>query len=260
MNDEFYSRHYITVRMDSAIIDGWSDGPHPEKDTTNAICINEQGGYQFRLILDGKPTEENPSIYTMDGTPLYKWHGFQVVLRTEAEIEADRAAIPEPPPSAQEQLRSEVDRLAEAQADTANISAQLSVAAGLYVRRVTDIPDAAALEMPDLFQTWEEALEAGTELAAGTILSRDGQLYRIMQSVTPQAHQVPGGEGMLAIYRPIDREHAGTAEDPIPWVYGMDCTAGLYYSHEGGIYLCKGDMKPCVWAPDTPGLWQWEAI
>lgn len=257
MIKEVYNKHYITAQNDGTIIDGWSDGPHPEKDTAGAICINEQGGYQFWLYPGGV---ENPPIFDEDGIPLYKWDGSQITPRTEAEIEADRAAIPAPPPSAQEQLRAEVDRLAAAQVETTNISAQLSVAAGLYVRRVTDIPDAAALEMPDLFQTWAEALEAGMELAAGVILNLDGQLYRIMQSVTPQAHQAPGGEGMLAIYRPIDREHAGTAEDPIPWVYGMDCTAGLYYSHEGGIYLCKGDMKPCVWAPDTPGLWQWEAI
>lgn len=46
MNKGFYNRHYITTRTDSAIIDAWSDGPHPEKHTAEAICINEQGGYQ----------------------------------------------------------------------------------------------------------------------------------------------------------------------------------------------------------------------
>ena len=255
--EEIYNRHYITARPDGAIIDAWSDGPHPEKDTTDAICINDKGGYQFRLYPGG---EENPPIRTMDGIPLYKWDGSEVIRRTEEEIEADRAAIPAPPPTAQEQLRADVDKLAAAQADTANISAQLSVAAGLYVRRALDIPDAAALEMPDLFLTWAEALKEGTKLAAGAILSRNGQLYRVVQTVTPQAHQEPGGEGMLAIYRPIDREHAGTPEDPIPWVYGMDCLTGLYYSHEGTVYLCKGNMTPCVWAPGTPGLWQWEII
>ena len=62
---------------------------------------------------------------------------------------------------------------------------------------------------------------------------------------------------MLAIYRPIDREHTGTPEDPIPWANGMDCLAGLYYSYEGAVYWVAegGDMTPCVWAPDTPGLW-----
>ena len=105
----FYNRHYITTRPDSAIIDGWSDGPHQEKPTANAICINEQGGYQFRLYPGG---EENPPIRTIDGIPLYRWDGEQVVPRTKEEIEADRAAIPAPSPSAQEQLRADVDFIA----------------------------------------------------------------------------------------------------------------------------------------------------
>ena len=113
-----------------------------------------------------------------------------------------------------------------------------------------------------LFPAWDEVLSNGTELAAGRIISKDGQLYRVMQATVPQAHQVPGGEGMLAVYRPIDREHAGTPEDPIPWVYGMDCLAGLCYSYNGAVYRVAdgGNMIPCVWAPDTPGLWQWELI
>ena len=109
MNEEFYNRHYITTRPDGAIIDAWSDGPRPEKDTANAICINEQGGYQFRLYDGG---EENPPIRTMDGIPLYKRDGSRVLPRTEEEIEADRAAIPVPPPSAQERLRADVDFIA----------------------------------------------------------------------------------------------------------------------------------------------------
>lgn len=109
MNAEFYNKHYIITRADGAIIAAWSDGPHPEKDTASAICINDKGGYQFRLYHDG---EENPPLYDMDGIPLYKWDGEQVVPRTEEEIEADRAAIPAPPPSAQERLRADVDFIA----------------------------------------------------------------------------------------------------------------------------------------------------
>ena len=107
--EEFYNRHYITTRSDGAIIDAWSDGPHPRKDAANAICINGQGGYQFRLHPGG---EENPPVFDMDGIPLYKRDGSRVIPRTEAEIEADRAAIPAPPPSAQEQLRADVDFIA----------------------------------------------------------------------------------------------------------------------------------------------------
>ena len=51
-------------------------------------------------------------LYTMDGIPRYKWDGSAAVLRTAEEIEADRAAISEPPPSEQEQLRADVDYIA----------------------------------------------------------------------------------------------------------------------------------------------------
>ena len=132
----------------------------------------------------------------------------------------------------------------------------LTAAAKSYALTAVNIPDTQALDMVMLFPTWEDVLAAGTVLAQGRVISKDGQLYRVVQSAVPQAHQVPGGEGMLAVYRPIEQEHAGTLEDPIPWVYGMDCVTGLYYSYEGGVYLCKGDMIPCVWAPDS-GIWQW---
>ena len=110
--EPFYNRHYITTDSRERIISGWSDGPRRDRDTTDAICINEQGGYQFRLYPGG---EENPPLYTMDGIPLYKWDGVQAIPRTEEEIAADRAAIPEPPPSPQEQLRADVDFLAAMQ-------------------------------------------------------------------------------------------------------------------------------------------------
>lgn len=100
MND-FYNRHYITVDSQGRITSGWSDGPRPEKDTTDAICINEQGGYQFRLFPGG---EENPRLYTMEGIPLYKLDAGSVQERTEEEIEAERSAIPEPPPTTEEDL------------------------------------------------------------------------------------------------------------------------------------------------------------
>ena len=107
--DEYYNKHYIKPDSSNRIIDCWSDGPHPDRDTTNAICISDKGGYQFRFTPDG---EENPSLYDVDGIPLYKWDGQAVVKRTAEEIAADRAAIPEPPPSEMERLRADIDFLA----------------------------------------------------------------------------------------------------------------------------------------------------
>lgn len=181
------------------------------------------------------------SLYTDDGIPRYKLADGAPVLRSDEEIEADRAAIPAPEP---------------------DITPQLRVAAMAFAATATTIPDAQALEMPDLFPMWETVLSEGKELAAERAISKDGQLYRVVQAVTPQEHQPPDGEGMLAIYRPINPEHAGTADDPIPWVYGMDCHAGKYYSYEGAVYMVAegGDMIPCTWPPDTAGMWQWVKV
>lgn len=140
------------------------------------------------------------------------------------------------------------------------LTSQMQAAVKLYVKKATDIPDEQALEMPDLFRTWDEVLAAGEQLEADTVLNLDGQLYRVVQPVTPQEHQRPDGEGMLAIYRPIDQTHEGTKEDPVPFVYGMDTEQGTYYSSGGKTYLCNLTMTPCVWAPGTPGLWQWTEV
>lgn len=127
----------------------------------------------------------------------------------------------------------------------------------------TTLPDAVALSIPDLLKAWPELLAAGKPIQPGVCLVHEGQVYRMVQpnAVTPQAHQPPGGDGMLAVYRPIDREHAGTLADPIPWVYGMDCYAGKYYGYDGKIYLAKLDMLPCVWTPGSAGTETvWEVV
>lgn len=143
-----------------------------------------------------------------------------------------------------------------------DLTPQYAAAMRAYAATSAAIPDTYALDMPDLFPAWETVLEAGEELPAGRILNDGGQLYRVVQAVTPQEEMPPHDDGMLAIYRPIDREHAGTVDDPIPWVYGMDCHAGKHYSYNGKVYKVAegGDMIPCTWAPDTPDMWQWVEV
>lgn len=103
--DEIYNKHYITVDAQGQIVDYWSDGPFPDRDTTGAVCINEEGGYQFRLTPDG---EENPQLFDRQGIPLYKWADGHVVERSQEKIDADVAAIPAPGPTAQEKLEAQV--------------------------------------------------------------------------------------------------------------------------------------------------------
>ena len=104
--EQFYNEHYIVTDARGRITDGWSDGPFPDRDATDDICIEEQGGYQFRLAPDG---EENPALYTEDGVPLYRWDGEVAVLRTAEEIQADLAAMrPDPLEAAKEARLAEL--------------------------------------------------------------------------------------------------------------------------------------------------------
>lgn len=119
------------------------------------------------------------------------------------------------------------------------------------------ISDEEALKQPSvLIRTWDEVLKNQVRLFKGDKIRKGEQLYNVEQETQPQEVYPPDGEGMLAIYRPISMTHEGTLEDPIPWVYGMDCEVGKHYAYNDVVYLCAGDMKPCVWAPDS-GIWQW---
>lgn len=100
-----YNKHYIVVDDQGRITGAWSDGPSPDMNTADAVCINEQGGYQFRLTPGG---EENPLLFTKEGVPLYKLKNGKVLERTTKEIEADLNAIPAPGPTDAQRLEAQV--------------------------------------------------------------------------------------------------------------------------------------------------------
>lgn len=101
---EMYNKHYITVDAENRVVGGFSDAFR--QSTEDAICINEQGGYQFRLFSDG---EENPQLFDYDYMiPLYMWDGTQVVARPAEDIEADRQKAMLP---TEAEIRAQRDRL-----------------------------------------------------------------------------------------------------------------------------------------------------
>lgn len=72
------------------------------------VQVDEGTGDRYNLCqshyFDG-------GLYTMDGIPRYKLKEGQAVERTEEEIAADRAALPEPEPTENEKLRRRVAEL-----------------------------------------------------------------------------------------------------------------------------------------------------
>lgn len=134
----------------------------------------------------------------------------------------------------------------------------------------TDLPEEALLSDSDImsvnfiFDNDEDTWAPDTEYRPGQVIKGDdGYLYRIVNKAkfTSQSSQPPSLQPeMSAVYRRINKEHSGKLDDPIPYVDSMDTKKNKYYSYNGHIYLCNLKMSPCVWAPDTPGLWQWTLI
>ena len=95
MEFEPKSKVYIQTDADGRILrcDGGYTTP---ADLTGWLEIDEGNGDRYNLCqshyFDG-------GLYTDDGIHRYRWDGSTAILRTEEELEADRAESPEPPPT-----------------------------------------------------------------------------------------------------------------------------------------------------------------
>lgn len=135
------------------------------------------------------------------------------------------------------------------------IAAQIGAALSLFVQMSgKTMTDEQALSVSSMHEKWR----AGRVFKAddvSVIVRHNDNLYRIVSAHTAQAHYPPDAVGVLALYRPIVQGHTGTSDDPIPYVYGMDVTAGLHYSYNGEVWTASRNMAPCVWPPAEGNEW-----
>lgn len=103
-------------------------------------------------------------------------------------------------------------------------------------RQITD--DQEALELQILYKTWEQQI--GKQLNVGEYVQHEGKLYRVLQAHTAQSTWAPGN-GTESLFVVIDKEHAGTLEDPIPYEGNMELFNGKYYIQNEVVYLCTRD-------------------
>lgn len=123
-------------------------------------------------------------------------------------------------------------------------SRQFRAAASLSAQAATD---AQALNMPSMYPYWENETKYGGEDDPKIVrrpIDGEDRLYRCQQAHTSQIGWEP--ENVPAIWAAINKGNAGTIDDPIPAVRGMEYTYGLYYMDEedGNIYLCKRTGEP----------------
>lgn len=149
----------------------------------------------------------------------------------------DTSGLPDMISTTSEDLQAELE---ENEHNSAEIQA-VSLARSL----VNSVPlaDEKALEMQVLFPVWgEEGAEFSKQVEVGFRLQykpegeTDYTLYEVIQPHALQANWKPSE--LMALYKVVTVEHAGTLDDPIPYMQGMAFEKGKYYEQYGVIYLC----------------------
>ena len=131
--------------------------------------------------------------------------------------------------------------------DMVESARQFRAAVQLYAGTLSD---EEAIQVDSLYPEWE----AGAAYGKGALLRHGGQLYRVEQAHTAQAHQPPGGEGMLAVYRPLQEPG-----EVLPWVYGEAVSIGdrRIDPSDGRIYEVYNEAGANLWEPHTaPAIWR----
>ncbi len=132
----------------------------------------------------------------------------------------------------------EVDSIPEIEDSIIPIQEQMLKVQRLTVKTMTTIENPVALEIPDLFPNFVDMI--GEAVKKGNILKYMGKLYRVRQDHTVLAVYTPGIE-TASLYEVIDKEHAGTIDDPIPYAPPMEIFKGKHYTQDGQLYRCTRD-------------------
>lgn len=103
----------------------------------------------------------------------------------------------------------------------------------LLVEIRPELSDQLALKYSAMYPVWA----AGIAVEAGQRYQYGDRLYKVGQAHTTQVDWTP--DATPALWTVIDVEHAGTIDDPIPAVAGMEYEYGKYYSEYGTIYICQ---------------------
>lgn len=93
--------------------------------------------------------------------------------------------------------------------------------------------DNTALTGIELYPVWT----VGIAVAKDSRYQYNGKLYKCVQAHTTQTDWQP--DVTPALWTVIDVAHAGTIDDPIPAVAGMEYVYGKYYIEGETVYICK---------------------
>ena len=98
---------------------------------------------------------------------------------------------------------------------------------------VSTFTDENALKVIDLYPEWT----VGIAVAKDSRYQYNSKLYKCIQPHTTQADWTP--DITPSLWTVIDVTHAGTIDDPIPALAGMEYVYGKYYIEGETVYICK---------------------
>lgn len=102
----------------------------------------------------------------------------------------------------------------------------------LIEKAVNHLEDADAVKGVTLFPAWA----VGVDYEVGDKVQNGGILYRCVQAHTSQ--EAWAIDETPALWVAINETNAGSLEDPIPAVAGMEYKKDLYYIYNDVIYRC----------------------
>lgn len=107
------------------------------------------------------------------------------------------------------------------------------------------LDDSTALTAMELFPKWDELVKQAVEVETGFRFQykaeseTESKLYRTEQpKYTFVKHEVPGSVGTESLFSKVDKTHAGSHDDPIPYEKNMEIYQDSYYIQYGVLYLC----------------------
>lgn len=122
-----------------------------------------------------------------------------------------------------------------------------------------ELDDQEALKVKELAPTW--ASKIGSQVEAGDRLWYNDYLIKVRMQHTVQEDWKPSKD-TSSLYEQIFEDHAGTAEEPIPYnerldpdFLGMTLVQGKIYTQKGTLYECiEGTGIPVYDDLDNPAL------
>lgn len=121
---------------------------------------------------------------------------------------------------------------------TPEVQAEVQAAAVEVARlQAQSLSDTDALTVKDIYPLWKDVI--GKTVDNGFKFLYEDVLYKTIQNKLLIQEQYIPGQGTEALYTVINEEHAGTADDPIPYDNNMELEEGNYYRQDGVTYYCN---------------------